>query len=202
APRISRRGRRALRWRQRAIVVAILVMEAERLRQVGIEFAQPRTPVGRLRRLAQSLRRRLARPVRGGEIGAAVEGIVGRRLQSGLRTRSGGSLADAWIEQVGERRLHRRLLRPRRLGARRLRRVLLGMLGRIALWLWLWRGRLVGSFCHRPNMEPRLRWEKGGTWFRTMIPHARAEARERAYGPPIQPFVRISGNLRSPRGSV
>jgi hypothetical protein len=50
------------------------------------------------------------------------------------------------------------------------------MLGRIALWLW--RGRLVGSLCHRPNMEPRLRWEKGGTWFRTMIPHARAEARE------------------------
>src|SRR5262249_37484839 len=64
------------------------------------------------------------------KIRAPIEGIVRRRLQSGLRSRARGSLADARIEQVGKRRLDRRLLRPRRLGARGLRRVLLRLLWR------------------------------------------------------------------------
>jgi len=53
---------------------AILVVEAERLRQVGIEVPQRRSaPIRRLRRFAQSLRCRFARAVCGGEIGAPVE---------------------------------------------------------------------------------------------------------------------------------
>jgi hypothetical protein len=46
------------------------------------------------------------------------------------------------------------------------------VLGQIALGFR--RRRLVGSFCHRSNMESQLWWEKGRTWFRTMIRHARA----------------------------
>src|SRR5262249_20713517 len=65
---------------------------------------------------------------------------------------------------VGERRLHRRLLRPRRLGARGPRRVLLRMLCRIARGLLLGplrRVRIVGGFRPPRNIAPRLLLEKG-----------------------------------------
>src|SRR5262249_18199130 len=138
AGRAARRVLRDIAFRRRR---AGIVIEAERLRQVGVELAQRRrAAVGGLRRLAKSLRRQLARAVRGGEVGAALEGIIGRRLKPGLRAGSGGSLADAGVEQVGERRVGRRLLRPRRFGAGGPGGVLLRMLGRIARALR--RGRL------------------------------------------------------------
>ena len=144
----------------------LVALEAERLRELGIDAqrrrAQRRGPlpgIARLRRLAEALHGRLARPVRGGKVGAAVERVVGRRLEPGLRARPGSTLADARIEQLGQRRIGRRLVGPCRLGAGRLRRVLLRMLGRIALnhILGLARfARLVGGFRHRRNMERPL----------------------------------------------
>ena len=71
----------------------VLLLDAERARQIGIEFAWRHrrlygriygrlADVARLRRLAETARHRRARPVRLGEIGAAVERIVRRRLQA------------------------------------------------------------------------------------------------------------------------
>ena len=68
----------------------------------------------------------------------------------GLRAGAGRTLPDAGIEQLRQRRLGRRRIRPARLGARRLGRVLLRMLG----WIALGRPRLIRRFCHHPNMGP------------------------------------------------
>jgi hypothetical protein len=59
-----------------------------------------------LRRLAESLGR-FPRAVRLGEIPAAVERVVRRRLQAGLGTGPGGALGDARIEQLRQCRLDR-----------------------------------------------------------------------------------------------
>ena len=54
------------------------------LREIGIEFAGRHrgfADITLLRRLAEAARHRRARPMRTGKIGAAVERIVGRRLE-------------------------------------------------------------------------------------------------------------------------
>src|SRR5262245_43815048 len=133
----------------------LIAVAAERPGDLVADRGQRRLGhVALLRRLAESARRRHARLVGGGEIGAAVERIVGRRAQAGLRAGTGGTLPDAGSEQLVQRRRDRRQLFARRLGARRLRRVLLGMLGRIARRL-AWRVRVVLVVRHRPNMGRR-----------------------------------------------
>ena len=133
--------------RRRGVRVDVLVARhavAERLRELGVDrhrLVRRLADVVRLRRLVEALGR-LARPVRGGEIGAAVERIVRRRLEParlglrlhpGLRADAGGALADRRIEQVGERRVPSAANPAARALARvGLRRVLLGMLRRIA----------------------------------------------------------------------
>ena len=139
--------------------LVLVAFDTPRLRQIGIERADRRLAgVASLRRLAETLRGGFARAVGGGEIGAAVERIVRRRLEPGLRARPRGALADAGIEQVRERGVGRRRVRPRRLGARRPRGILLGMLGRIARGplLALRHVRRIGSFRHRRNMASPL----------------------------------------------
>ena len=129
----------------------LIGIEAKRPRQVGVDRTKRGlADIAALRGLVETLRRRLARGMRGGEIGAAVERIVRRRLQPGLRSDPGLAASDRWIEQLLERRRNRRQLRAVRLRPRRLRRVLLRMLGRIADGLT--RAGLVGRFRHRPNM--------------------------------------------------
>ena len=64
--------------------LAVLLIDAERARQIGIEFAGRHrrfADVTLLRWFAKSPRHRSARPVGVGEIGAAVEGIIRWRLQ-------------------------------------------------------------------------------------------------------------------------
>jgi 2-aminoadipate transaminase len=56
-------------------------------------------------------------------------------LEPGLRADAGAAAADGRIENIGQRWIERRRIRPRRLGAGRFRRVLLRMLGRIAVLL-------------------------------------------------------------------
>ncbi len=148
----------------------LVILDAERARQVRVERPDLGAVAG-LRRLAESSRavgRRFARAVGGGEVGAAVERVVGRRLQTGLRAGPGGALVDPRIEQLLQRRRDRRQLRPRRLGARRLYRLLLGcaslgrvflrMLGRVARTARA--GRFLGR--HPGNMRLRPRRGKGG----------------------------------------
>ncbi len=108
--------------------------------------------IGGLRSLGESVRR-LARRVRGGKIAPTIARVIGRRLQagrrrefgllrtlvrgrvgeggilrlgsqSGLRTDARRSAPDPGIEQLRERRRDRRQVRPRRLRACRLRRIL------------------------------------------------------------------------------
>ncbi len=141
--------------RRRRNLVLILVVARHAVAKRGGELAVDRDRlirrlvrrfghVVRLRRFVETLGR-LAGSVRGREIGAAVERIIGWRLeaaglwpcfrlrfQPGLRADPGGALADRGIEQIGQRGFHRRRIRPRRLGARRLGGVLFRMPGRIA----------------------------------------------------------------------
>ncbi len=70
------------------LAVVVLLLDAERARQIGIELAGRHrrvygrlADVARLRRFFEAARYRSARPVRLGEIGTAVERIVRRRLQ-------------------------------------------------------------------------------------------------------------------------
>src|ERR1700690_4231320 len=69
-------------------------------------------------------------------------------LDAGLRPDAGASLADRWIEQIGQRRIKRRRIRPRRLGAGRLGRIFFRMLRRIAE---LPGARAGGAFYPAPN---------------------------------------------------
>ena len=67
-------------------VLAVLLVDAERARQIGIEFAgrnRRLAHIALLRRLAEPARDRRAGTVRAGEIGAAIERIVRRRLELG-----------------------------------------------------------------------------------------------------------------------
>src|SRR5205807_1036864 len=135
-------------FRRSASVVALDAENAHEFRpglaQLGV------VAVGRLGNLAEAGRRRFARAMRGGESGAAVARIVGRRLQAGLRADAGLAAIDRGIEQVGERRRDRLRVGPRRLGARRPRR--------IARLL-----RFVGGLRHRRNMGGTIRRRKGQT---------------------------------------
>ncbi len=84
--RILRRGLGLLR-RAGEGGIGFVVGDPQGTRQVRIELAVRHRNfrrIARLRRLVESLRGRLARPMGGGEIGAPVEGIVGRRLEAGL----------------------------------------------------------------------------------------------------------------------
>src|SRR5262249_225015 len=154
-------GRCALAFRVRSRRL-VLGVEAELPRQVGVDRPGQLASVGRLRRLAETFLRRLARPVGVGEILAPVPGIVGRRLEPGLRPGAGLAAPDRRIEQVGERRIGRRLLRPRRLGARRLRRILLGMFRRIAPG-FPGRAGLAGRFRHHAEYGPGI-GPREGRW--------------------------------------
>ena len=120
-------------------------VDAEGLREIRIEFPRGNrgfADITLLRRLAEALRHRRARPVRSGKISAAVERIVGRRLEAafvlppvpglgvggghpGLRADPGTALADRGVQQFRQRRIERRRIRTRRLGACRPGRVLL-----------------------------------------------------------------------------
>src|SRR5262249_11772539 len=121
--------------------------------------------VALLRRFLETSLRRRARPVGGGEIGAAVERVVGRRLQPGLRSRARGAPLDPRVEQLLQRRRDRRPLLARRPGARRAGRslsgVLLGRLRRIALRAL--RCVRVVIFRHGSNMGRPKRRRKGGS---------------------------------------
>ena len=133
----------------------VIAAEAERLRQLRIHAHGSGALAGitGLRRLVEPLRRGLARPVGGGEIGPAIERVVGRRLQPGLRAGSGGALVDRGIQKLGERRPDRRKLGPVGLGPGRARRVFLGMPGWVALGFSR-RTRSIGRSRHRWNMAP------------------------------------------------
>src|SRR6185437_157713 len=101
----------------------VLIVESQLLRQLRIKSGNWRPRVFTLRRFLEAFGGRLARPVRGGKIGAAVERIIRRRLKSGARAQAGGALVARRIEQVGKRVRRRRRIRPRCLGARRFRGV-------------------------------------------------------------------------------
>ena len=146
--------------------VLFMLIDVEGAGEVGIEFAGRHRRLADIalpRRLAKAARHGCARPMRFGEVGPAVPGIIRRRLKSGrcpfpsplgggrtsLRANARAALADRGIKQIRQRRVERRRVRPRRLGARRLGRILFRMLCRIAL---LRRVRSIGAFRHGPNM--------------------------------------------------
>ena len=144
--------------RRRRAFITFVAFDAENPRQLRRGLAQLGVvAIGRLRHLAESARGRFARAVRGGEVGAAVARVVGRRLQAGLRADAGLAAIDRRVEQVGKRRRDRRQLRPRRFGA--------GRTGRVLGLLWLF--RFVGGLGHLRNMGgPFGRGKGGGTAYR------------------------------------
>jgi len=84
-----------------------VVAEPQFVRQSRIEAGDRRGFVIALLGFAEAFRRRFARLVGGGEIGAAVERIVRRRLQvrgvAGAGTQARGALFDRRIEQIRKR---------------------------------------------------------------------------------------------------
>jgi len=150
--------------------LAVLLIDTERTGQIGIELARRRrgfADIALLRCLAEAAGHRGAGPVRAGEVGSAVEGIVGRGFEprllllpsplwgrvgggnAGLRSHARAALTDGGIEQIRQRRIERRRVRTRRLGARRLGRVFFRMLCRIAPSRGV---PSIGTFRHGLNM--------------------------------------------------
>src|SRR5262249_5459641 len=92
----------------------LLVLDAQRAGEIGIELAgrdRSAADIALLRRLVKAARHRSAGAVRLGKIGAAIPGIIRRRLQptralgrdvASLRADAGAALADPRIEQVGQ----------------------------------------------------------------------------------------------------
>ena len=145
--RRSRRRRPAVSPMTRPARVAVAV--AQRLGEFGIELVGTFGDVAGLRPLAESLLGRLARPVGVGEVGAAVPRIVRRRpalqrrsLREGFRAGSRVPWPMAGLSSSANVGSSARHVRPRRLGAGRLGRVLLRMLRRIARafspWPTIW----------------------------------------------------------------
>jgi hypothetical protein len=98
-----------------------------------------------LRHIFTDVARRRPRPMRGGfAAGAAVPGIIRRRLQSGARAHAGIAAVDRGIEQFGQRR-------PDRLHV-----------GAVCFGFGSLAGFFpgVGFLGHGRNMGPRRRWEK------------------------------------------
>src|SRR5439155_25145736 len=88
-------------------LAGIAVAVTQRLGELGVELARRHrrlADIAGLRCFAESLLGRAPRLVGVGEIGAAVERIIRRRLEPGLRADACGSLLDAGIEQLFERR--------------------------------------------------------------------------------------------------
>ena len=140
--RTARDGEEALAvlsdWRADVIVLDLMTPNMD-----GWQFrAEQRAlrHVAALRRLVEAFDHGFARGVLATPVGAPFERIVRRRLEVGAGAHAGGAARDARIEQRSQRRIGRRLVRPVRLGARRPRRVLLAVLGRIA--------RRSGGFRH------------------------------------------------------
>ena len=125
----------ARRTRQRRLVV-LRGRQAELPRQFGIErrdrgrgaviglrgfFKTLARDASRLATSSLRAARRGPRTMRGGfAAGAAVPGIVRRRLQAGARTHARIAAVDRGIEQFGQRRPDRLHVGPRRLGIWRL----------------------------------------------------------------------------------
>src|SRR5580704_16006943 len=113
-----------------------------------------------VRRLLQAGRSLFPSPLWGGGRGGGREVTYSRRRsrlslptphpalphkgggRTSLRTDAGATVTNRGIQDVSERRVERRRIRPRRLGAGRFCWVLFRVLGRIA----------VGAFRHDPNM--------------------------------------------------
>src|SRR5580692_1688251 len=118
-----------------------------------------------VRRLLQAGRSLFPSPLWGGGRGGGREVTYSRRRSrlslptphpalphngggtTSLRTDAGATVTDRGIQNVSERRVERRRIRPRRFGAGRLGRVFFRML----------RGVAVRAFRHGPNMG-RVRW--------------------------------------------
>ncbi len=167
-------------------------VDAQRFRQIGIEFARRdrhfcrHSPVAAARRNRAPPRRAPDahwRNRRGGP-----RNCRAAARSPGLRAKAGAALADAGIEQIRQRIVEHRHIRPRRLGAGRLGRVFLRMLCRIAL---------VRAFRHRPQYGSSLGSEESAP----VIPDCRESGSPESIFADLRLWIRAR-RFASPRNDI